>query len=191
MPKQSYIWNINDPNKPELTLDATSPLCCLQWHHKIPDILAAGSYNGSVAYFDVREGNSKGVLKPVQTSVLEKSHHDPVYDVTWLTQSKIANDFFSTSTDGRVLWWDMRSLKAPTDQLILRDGNKPDGKVYGGTCLEYNAEAHPHKFLVGSEQGYPIYCQNRNKKPEVQWRFGDEQGKHHGPVYACRRNPVH
>lgn len=83
----------------------------------------------------------------------------------------------------------MRDLSTPTDQLILRDMNKPDGKIYGGTCICYDAEAHPHKFLVGSEQGYPILCQRRNNKPEVQWRFGEESGKHFGPVYGIARNP--
>lgn len=29
MPKNSYIWNINDPNRPEVTLEPTSPLCCM------------------------------------------------------------------------------------------------------------------------------------------------------------------
>jgi len=115
MPKNSYIWNINDPNRPEVTLEPTSPLCCMQWHHKISDVLAGGAYNGSVSCFDLRAGSVKGVIKPVQTSCLEKSHHDPVYDVTWATQSRQGNDFFSVSTDGRVLWWDMRSLDAPTD----------------------------------------------------------------------------
>jgi dynein intermediate chain 2 len=191
MPKNSYIWNINDPNRPEVTLEPTSPLCCMQWHHKIQDVLAGGSYNGSVSCFDLRAGSVKGVIKPVQTSVLEKSHHDPVYDVTWATQSRQGNDFFSVSTDGRVLWWDMRSLDAPTDQLILRDANNPEGKIYGGTCLHYNQDAHPHKFLVGSEQGFALNCQNRNKKAECIWRFGDEQGKHHGPIYAMQRNPIH
>jgi dynein intermediate chain 2, axonemal len=34
-------------------------------------------------------------------------------------------------------------------------------------------------------------CQNRNKKAEVQGRWGDESGKHHGPIYSMYRNPIH
>jgi dynein intermediate chain 2 len=100
-------------------------------------------------------------------------------------------EFFSASSDGRVLWWDMRNMTAPTDELVLKDGTSEDGKIYGGTSLCYNQDAHPHKFLVGTEQGYALMCQNRNKKTEVQGRWGDEQGKHHGPIYSCYRNPVH
>jgi dynein intermediate chain 2 len=63
MPKDSYIWNLNDPNKPEFTIQANSPLCALAWHHKIQDCLATGSYNGSVAIYDLRTAK-KGILKP-------------------------------------------------------------------------------------------------------------------------------
>ena len=31
MPKTSYIWNLNNPNVPEKTLDPTSPLCCMSF----------------------------------------------------------------------------------------------------------------------------------------------------------------
>jgi dynein intermediate chain 2 len=34
-------------------------------------------------------------------------------------------------------------------------------------------------------------CQKRNNKAEVQGRWGDEQGKHHGPIYSMYRNPIH
>jgi len=49
------------------------------------------------------------VIKPRRTTILEKSHHDPVYDVQWLTHGKSTNECFSCSTDGKVLWWDQRS----------------------------------------------------------------------------------
>jgi dynein intermediate chain 2 len=119
MPKNSYIWNLNDPNRPEITLEPTSPLCCMQWHHKIGELIASGSYNGSVCVFDLRQNQVKGNLRPSLTSVLENSHHDPVYDLSWATGSRAGNEFFSTSTDGRVLWWDMRNLEKPTDKMIL------------------------------------------------------------------------
>ena len=52
MPKTSYIWNLNNLNVPEKTLDPTSPLTCLSFSTKITDLLVAGSYNGSLAFFD-------------------------------------------------------------------------------------------------------------------------------------------
>ena len=52
MPKQSYIWNLNNPNSPELTLDPTSPLCTLAFNPKIPENIVGGSYDGSLSFFD-------------------------------------------------------------------------------------------------------------------------------------------
>jgi dynein intermediate chain 2 len=48
MPKQSYIWNLNNSNKPEMTLAPTSPLCTLSFYQKTADIVVGGAYNGSL-----------------------------------------------------------------------------------------------------------------------------------------------
>lgn len=44
-------------------------------------------------------------------------------------------EFFSTSTDGQVLWWDVRKLSEPTESLVL-DPEK-NGSIVGGTALDY------------------------------------------------------
>ena len=106
MPRESYIWNLNNPNFPEKTLLPPSPLCTMAFNHKNSDIIVGGSYNGSLSFFDTRAGSSSGAIKPFRTTVLENSHHDPVYDVYWLTLGKTGNDCVSCSTDGRLLWWD-------------------------------------------------------------------------------------
>lgn len=95
-------------------------------------------------------------MKPFRTTILEKSHHDPVYDVYWLTVGKTGNECVSVSTDGKLLWWDMKSEKpVPHDTLemyqdLLLDGEMRN-KLLGGTSLEYNSEAGPLKYLVGTE----------------------------------------
>jgi dynein intermediate chain 2 len=58
MPRESYIWNLNNPNFPEKTLLAPSPLCTLAFNHKNNDIVVGGSYNGSLSFFDTRIGNA-------------------------------------------------------------------------------------------------------------------------------------
>lgn len=65
MPKESYIWNLNNPNTPEKTLEPQSPLCTMAFSQKITDILAAGAYNGSLAFFDMKRGGADGKIKPV------------------------------------------------------------------------------------------------------------------------------
>ena len=78
-----------------------------------------------------RVGQSGGT--PCETSVIEQSHHDPVYDVFWIS-AKSGNLCASVSTDGRMLWWDTRRLSEPTEVLQLDTG---DGTVLGGSSLEY------------------------------------------------------
>ena len=50
------------------------------------DNLVGGSYNGLINFFDLRKpGATVGHAVPLETSVIEKSHHDPVYDVFWIS----------------------------------------------------------------------------------------------------------
>lgn len=44
---------------------------------------------------------------------MEKSHHDPVYEIHWI-QSRSGNECCSVSTDGHILWWDIRKLASGT-----------------------------------------------------------------------------
>lgn len=108
MPRESYIWNLSNPNFPEKTLLAPSPLCTMAFNHKNSEIIVGGSYNGSLSFFDTRSGSSSGVIRPFKTTILEKSHHDPVYDVYWLTLGKAGSECVSCSTDGQLLWWDYK-----------------------------------------------------------------------------------
>jgi WD40 repeat protein len=119
-----------------------------------------GSYNGLVGFWDLRKGNS-----PVESSILENSHHDPVYDVFWI-QSRSGNECCSLSTDGQLLWWDIRKLrKGPTDVMLL-NSQGADGAdcVYGGTAMEYRSDAGATRFLVGSEQGAVLLADRKAKK---------------------------
>jgi dynein intermediate chain 2 len=205
MPKQAYIWNLNNPNTPELTLEPTSPLCTLTYNPKIPESIVGGCYDGSLNFFDTRMGSSGGTLRPTMMTKLENSHHDPVYDVAWLTAGKAGKECVSTSTDGQILWWDMKREEKPAEykgiqiidrpvekhDLFLDVGNAETGKsmkLMGGTSMEYNVDAGPTKYLVGTEQGYTMLVSKR-KQIETSQKFGLGQGKHHGPVYALQRNP--
>jgi len=176
MPKSSYIWNLNNPNSPEIAMEPTSPLCTLAFNQKNSDLIVGGSYNGSICFFDRRDSkNSGGSIRPALTSVLEKSHHDPVYDVYWIA-GKSGVECVSTSTDGRLLWWDQRNLEpGPTEELKLIENFQVNGetvpKVLGGTSLEYNADASPLKYLVGTEQGYILQA-NKRKQVEINLKFG-------------------
>ena len=126
-----------------------------------------------------------------------------MYDVFWI-QSKTNNQFVSVSTDGRMLWWDTRKLTEPTDELQLTD---QAGRLLGGSSAEYNIEAGPAKYLVGTEQGVVLSMNMRKAKAAASsGKDGDKKpidnsgvisvmdtgsGKHHGPIYSIQRNPLH
>ncbi|EOA93759.1 Dynein intermediate chain 2, axonemal, partial [Anas platyrhynchos] len=113
MSLDSYIWDLENPNKPQLVLKPSSPLVSLEYNPKDAHILVGGCYNGQLAYWDTRKGGL-----PVEVSTVEASHRDPVYGAIWL-QSKTGTECFSASTDGQVLWWDIRKLSEPTETLVL------------------------------------------------------------------------
>ena len=59
--------------------------------------LSTTRYNGLISFWDTRKGS-----QPVESSIIEHSHRDPVYDIRWLA-GKTATECVSTSTDGQVL----------------------------------------------------------------------------------------
>lgn len=180
MSSDSYIWNIENNKKPEMTLKPISPLVCLEYNLKNISILIGGSYNGQIGYWDTRSGS-----QPVQMSAIEHSHKDPVYKVIWL-QSKIGTEAFSASTDGQVLFWDIRNISEPTKQLILDPAKSKNlNNAYSAFSMEFD-NTMP-KFLVGTEQGLVVLCNRKletTDEPIVCTYSG-----HHGPVYAVQRNP--
>ena len=92
----------------------------------------------------------KGSL-PVEVAPVENSHRDPVWQVIWI-QSKTGTEFFSTSTDGQVLWWDVRKMTEPTEILFLDPTkNQNLNCAIGAYALEYESTI-PTKFMVGTEQ---------------------------------------
>jgi dynein intermediate chain 2 len=190
MPVSSYVWDVMNPNTPDVELLPPSPLCCLRYNPKSTETLIGGSYNGLLNFFDLRKpGAQVGQAAPLETSVIEKSHHDPVYDVYWIS-SKTGNQCCSVSTDGQMMWWDTRRLGEPTDVLQLATDAKGGGVVLGGSCMEYNQEAGPTKYLIGTEEGAVMQVNLRNRKQNNGISVFDMgPGKHHGPIYSIQRNP--
>jgi dynein intermediate chain 2 len=191
--KKSYIWDVNNSNNPDVELRPPSLITCLRFNPKNTDILVGGSYNGLITCYDLRKpgGACGNCCLPLETSAIEKSHHDPVSDCFWVS-SKTGHQCASVSTDGQMLWWDTRKLNEPIDSVTLAADAKAGGNSLGGCSLEYNQEAGPAKFLVGTEQGTVISINLRNRKVNNGiLHYDNGPGKHHGPIYAIHRNPAH
>ncbi|CDJ30035.1 dynein intermediate chain, putative [Eimeria mitis] len=205
LPTCALLWDPRHPNEPVTELSSPSPAVSLAFNTKISDMLIGGCYSGVVCLWDLRKGT-----KPVEVSGSGTSHYDPVYEVVW-TQSKTNSEFVSASTDGRVLWWDCRSLKEPIEECRLTPPSQPNSatatgasqgangvdesetcELVGARSLAWSLEAGPTKFLLGTEQGTLLSLKTRPKRPpEISQWFGCDGGQHHGPVSAVRRNPFH
>ena len=124
----------------------------------------------------------------------------PVYKIAWL-QGKTPFECASTSTDGQVLWWDIRRLGEPSEMLVVQPpvqqtpGAPPPTAgmaaappaTLGGVSMEYSAAGGPTKFLVGTEQGKIVSCSRKGKTPAD--KIGTIYEGHCGPVYGLMRNP--
>ena len=182
----SHVWDVSNPNAPIIELVPHMSLVSAQYYSRNADLIAGGDCGGRVQFFDLRAGSRFQAV-----SSFENSHHEPVFDVSWL-QSKTHSELVSVSPDSRVLWWDTRNLSAPTDSCILQDGSRR----LSGCCLEWLQEAGPTKYLVGTEEGIAVALNKKPKKPtEIGGWFGAEdhggQWKHHGPIYSVKRNFFH
>ena len=126
------MWLLEDLSKADVTLSSNFPVCSLRYAIKDVSLVIGGQHNGQVALWDVRRGKM-----PVERSVLANSHGDPAYKVVWV-QSKSNTEFFSTSTDGQVLWWDYRKLAEPIEQMWIDPTKKQEkATAEGGLCLDF------------------------------------------------------
>ncbi|KAL5970687.1 Dynein intermediate chain 3 ciliary [Taenia solium] len=177
----SYIWDFSNPNRPDLVLSPPSSLVCVEFNPKDTHSLVGGCHNGQLCLWDRRKGSL-----PVEVSPVENSHRDPAWQAIWI-QSKTGTEFFSTSTDGQVLWWDVRKMNEPTEILYLDPTKNQDLNCsIGAYALEYEPTI-PTKFMAGTEQGMIISCNRKGKSPAE--KVAAVFPGHKGPVYALQRNP--
>eukprot|EP00798_Chlamydomonas_sp_ICE-L_P028284 gene28284-31392_t len=176
MPLSSYVWDVNNPNTPDYEMVPSSQICTSKFNLKDTNLIGAGLYNGQFSYYDPRKGTS-----PVDTTPIDISHRDPIYDFAWL-QSKTGAE---VSTDGQVLWWDIRKLSERLEEMPLKE--KGSDVTMGGVVLEYDPAAGPTNFMVGTEQGSIFSCNRKAKNPADRVKYS--LSGHHGPIYGLRRNP--
>jgi dynein intermediate chain 2, axonemal len=59
MSLHSYVWDLQNPNSPEFTMQPLSQVVSAKFNLKDPNIIGAGQYNGQFAYFDMRKGGTQ------------------------------------------------------------------------------------------------------------------------------------
>ena len=70
----------------------------------------------------------------------------------------VGSDVFSTSTDGQVLWWDIRKLVEPVEKLQLEYANYKPGQLLNGIVLEYESTMVSSHLLYLIFPGVIVMC---------------------------------
>ncbi|XP_067208123.1 dynein axonemal intermediate chain 2-like isoform X2 [Linepithema humile] len=178
----AYIWQIDNPNKPWMTLEAPSATVVSEFNPRDPSVLVSGLMSGQVCSWDVRTGTT-----PVQTSHRQFSHRDCTTVVKWLA-TKSNTEFFSGSSDGRAMWWDTRKLRQPTEVLVfdLQTPNEPQmDRAIGVASADYEPSVGT-KFMFGLENGVVISGSKkaRTQAEKMALRFD----AHYGPILSVDRS---
>ncbi|KAL7302807.1 hypothetical protein TKK_0004846 [Trichogramma kaykai] len=180
----SYIWEVENPNKPWAKLKPFCPLLALEYNPKDSNILASGLTTGQVAFWDVRRGSEL-----IEASSVEHSHRDPCDKLLWIA-SKTGTEFFSASKDGQIKWWDTRKLQAPIETIAM-DLTQPDeqslDRAIGVSSLQFEPSMGT-RFMCGLENGWVISGNRKGKTPQekLMVRFKAQ----YGPVISVERNPT-
>lgn len=186
------VWSMDNPNTPLNVLSCNSEILTLAFNTRISHILGAGCANGTAVIFDLHTN------KIIASTRLEDSHSEPISDFVWL-KSKNGNEFVTSSTDGRVIWWEIRDMLSTTNPptivpdkpLYLVHKDAEAEKEYGGTKIEYNPDVGSTKFLIGTEQGIIFIANKKKQEAEANMKLGIIAGRHLGPIVGMQRCPHH
>ncbi len=130
-----------------------SEILCISFNRHHQSLLDVGCSNGTVGIFDIHEGVTQNLLC---LSKLEESHNDAITDFVWL-RHRNGTEFVTTSTGGKVIWWDIKEIHTPhiyiqpenpEKPLMLIDKDNEVEKEYGGVKIEYNPEAGVRLYLT-------------------------------------------
>lgn len=149
-----HVWDIENQNEPIHKLHSSHPCWKLACSPVDPEVVICGLENGTVCVFDIREG-----CNPVLSSSIYNSHTQPITGLLY-THNRTSTEFYTGSSDGQCMWWDVRDLSVPTDHVPISIKLSPNEKpslhnAEGVSSIEFD-KAVPTKFLVGTETGYVV-----------------------------------
>ena len=117
------ICSLKNNKTAEMVLQTEGDVMSLDFHPHHPALLAVGLYDGVVLVFDLRNKNKQPIY---QSSIKTKKHTDPVWQVKWNPISTEYNNFYSISSDGRVMNWILMKDKLEPEEVIrLKLVNNP------------------------------------------------------------------
>nr|8BX8_D Chain D, Dynein intermediate chain 2 [Tetrahymena thermophila] len=154
------LYSLKNTTHPEYAFNCEAGVMCLDFHPKSAALLAVGLYDGTVLVYDIRNKHKKPIY---QSTVRNQKHTDPVWQVKWNPDTSKNYNFYSISSDGRVMNWIlMKNKLEPEEVILLRlvGKNEEESTLIGlacGLCFDFN-KFEPHIFLVGTEEGKIHKC---------------------------------
>lgn len=158
------LCTLKNNKSPELMIQTEDDVISLDWHPTSHALLAVGLYNGVVQVYDVRDERRQPIYA---SSIKTKKHTDPVWQVKWNADISKNFNFYSISSDGRVMNWILMKDKLEPEEVIrLKLINKKNKQMNeetslislaSGLCFDFN-KFEKHQFLVGTEEGNIHLC---------------------------------
>ncbi|PIK48818.1 putative WD repeat-containing protein 34-like [Apostichopus japonicus] len=209
-------WNLDrrgiNSSKADVAVDVPSCLMSIAFHPVKTAWIAGGSFNGQLSVWDLSQEDEPLLAS---SGIGDDSHREPITQIVWLQNPDKPSKYLlvSTSTDGRILIWEMKEGKRTIELkegFLLLASSLPAGFMKGGrsrgdkemgvNSVSY-ANDDPSLFLVGSDSGGIFKCSMNSRDPvptsEVMpsvplyspVTFAFEP--HNGPVHSVNCSPFH
>jgi len=196
------FWSLKNPTYPERVIRTRQGVTALHFSSVHPNMVAAGTHDGSVMIWDLRRESDLPVLKSGSSLSThnDQKHTDIVWETRWVDQGPDKQPpelLVSVGSDGDVLRWSMK--KGLERMLLMQLKRVPNpflgsNSVYGhkegivfrkssGFCVDFPRH-DSSTYLVGTEDGLVHRCSTSYNE-----QYLDTYKAHSGPVYRVRCNP--
>ncbi|NXF40787.1 WDR78 protein, partial [Nyctibius bracteatus] len=194
-------WSLKNPMWPERIFRCEHGVTALDFSTSSPNLLAVGTYDGSVAIYDVRSCKDAALLASSESS---NKHTGPVWQLRWVEQDRGATGdskkerLICISADGQVTEWLIQKRLDCPDLVKIKRTESEKKKLPGekgrkcevlisqqaaGMCFDFHPK-DTNCYLVGTEEGHIHKCSCSCSE-----QFLETYRGHKGPVYKVTWNP--
>jgi dynein intermediate chain 1, axonemal len=186
------VYSLKNPSFFEIKIETLSGCTSVEFNKSKYHLLAAGFYDGSVCVYNLKDRSN--IIKLNIDSQIQK-HIEPVWQVKWMSYDENDDNFYSVSSDGKVINWTMIKNLVITPEIVVSLSNEKqqrydhtvncyfETKIKAcGTCFDFNCEND--LFIVGTEDGY-IYEYSVKYLNDLLTTYE----AHHMPIYAVKWSP--
>ncbi|XP_055671727.1 dynein axonemal intermediate chain 4 [Falco peregrinus] len=194
-------WSLKNPMWPERVFQCEHGVTALNFSTASPNLLAIGTYDGSVAIYNVQSCSDAAFL---DTSESSNKHTGPVWQLRWVKQDRGATGdgkkerLICISADGRITEWLIQKRLDCTDLMKIKRTESEKKKLPGekerksevlisqhaaGMCFDFHPK-DTNFYLAGTEEGLIHQCSCSYNEQFLKTYRG-----HKGPVYKVAWNP--